>query len=135
MRAGAKCSSTGPFTAPDTHGRAAAPPGPIPIRADRMQRGKCCASSSTMRCLQQEGKRGRATGVVVLCNGRIMGGDSHFYYTGTYSCKNGRWRGETINHQHAEAPGINLAFGGRDVTCGFTGTYSHGEAEIDATAL
>ena len=83
----------------------------------------------------KEGKRGHATGVVVLCNGRIMGGDSHFYYTGSYTCKNGRWRGETINHQHAEAPGINLAFGGRDVPCGFTGIYSEDEAEIDATAL
>jgi len=83
----------------------------------------------------QEGKRGHATGVVVLCDGRIMGGDSHFYYTGAYTCKNGKWRGETINHQHAEALGINFAFGGRDVTCGFTGTYSEGEAEIDATAL
>jgi hypothetical protein len=89
----------------------------------------------TISVEMQEGKRGHATGVVVLCNGRIMGGDSHFYYTGAYTCKNGKWRGETINHQHAEAPGINFAFGGRDVTCGFTGTYSQGEAEIDATAL
>ena len=89
----------------------------------------------TIAVEMQEGKRGHATGVVVLCNGRIMGGDSHFYYTGAYTCNNGRWRGETINHQHAEAPGINLAFGGRDVPCGFTGTYSQGEAEIDATAL
>ena len=89
----------------------------------------------TISVEMQEGKRGHATGVVVLCNGRIMGGDSHFYYTGAYTCKNGKWRGETINHQHAEALGINLAFGGRDVTCGFTGTYSEGEAEINATGL
>ena len=89
----------------------------------------------TISVEMQEGKRGRATGVVVLCDGRIMGGDSHFYYTGAYTCDHGKWRGETINHQHTEAPGINLAFGGRDVPCGFTGTYSHGEAEIDATAL
>ena len=31
-------------------------------------------------------KRGHATGVVVLQGGRIMGGDSFFYYTGSYSC-------------------------------------------------
>jgi hypothetical protein len=89
----------------------------------------------TITVEMQEGKRGRATGVVVLCDGRIMGGDSHFYYTGTYTSKNGKWRGETINHQHAEAVGINLAFGGRDVPCGFTGSYSQGEAEFDGTAL
>ena len=82
-----------------------------------------------------DGKRGHATGVVVLTDGRIMGGDSFFYYTGTYTFRNGKWRGELITHQHTEAIGINLAFAGREVTCGFTGTYSGGEAEVEATAL
>jgi hypothetical protein len=89
----------------------------------------------TITVEMHEGKRGHATGVVFLCDGRIMGGDSHFYYTGTYTCKNGKWRGETINYQHAEAAGIIFAFGGRNVTCGFTGTYSRDRAEIDGTAL
>ena len=39
-------------------------------------------------------KRGHATGVVVLHDGRIMGGDSFFYYTGSYSYHKGKWRGE-----------------------------------------
>ena len=64
-----------------------------------------------------------------------MGGDSFFYYTGSYSQSRGKWRGEMIVHQHTEAPGLNLAFGGREVTCGFTGTYSEGSADIDGTAL
>jgi hypothetical protein len=80
-------------------------------------------------------KSGRATGVVVLQDGRIMGGDSFFYYTGSYSYSRGKWRGEMIVHQHAEAPGLNLVFGRREVTCGFTGTYSEGFADIDGTAL
>jgi hypothetical protein len=80
-------------------------------------------------------KRGRATGVVVLQNGRIMGGDSFFYYTGSYSFSRGKWRGEMIVNQHTEAPGLNLVFGGREVTCGFSGTYSDGSADIDGTAL
>ncbi len=82
-----------------------------------------------------EGKRGHATGVVVLTDGRIMGGDSFFYYTGSYTFRNGKWRGELITHQHTEAVGINLAFAGRVVTCGFTGTYSDGAADVEATAL
>jgi len=45
------------------------------------------------------------------------------------------WRGELITHQHTEAVGVNLAFGGREVACGFTGTYSDGEAEVQGTAL
>ena len=80
-------------------------------------------------------KRGHATGVVVLRGGVIMGGDSFFYYTGSYSQSRGKWRGEMIVHQHTEAPGLNLVFGGREVTCGFTGTYSEGIADIDGTAL
>ena len=80
-------------------------------------------------------KRGHATGVVVLQDGRILGGDSYFYYTGSYSFSRGKWRGEMMVHQHSEAPGLNLVFGGREVSCGFTGTYSDGAAEIDGTAL
>lgn len=80
-------------------------------------------------------KRGHATGIVVLRGGVIMGGDSFFYYTGSYTFARGKWRGEMIVHQHTEAPGLNLVFGGREVSCGFTGTYSEGIADIDGTAL
>jgi hypothetical protein len=80
-------------------------------------------------------KQGRATGIVVLRDGVIMGGDSFFYYTGSYSFSRGKWRGEMIVHQHTEAPGLNLVFGGREVTCGFTGSYAGGSADIDGTAL
>ena len=80
-------------------------------------------------------KRGHATGIVVLRGGVIMGGDSFFYYTGSYSHSRGKWRGQMIVHQHTEAPGLNLVFGGREVTCGFTGTYAEGIADIDGTAL
>src|SRR5437016_7645705 len=82
----------------------------------------------TLTIEMSHGKQGRATGVVVLCDGRIMGGDTFFYYTGSYTHKSGKWRGEMIVNQHTEAPGLNLAFGGREVTCGFTGTYSKGAA-------
>lgn len=82
-----------------------------------------------------DGKQGHATGVLVLCDGQIMGGDSYFYYTGRYTFERGKWRGELITHQHSEAVGINLAFGGGDVTCGFTGKYSRGAAEVQGTAL
>src|SRR5258706_3528743 len=83
----------------------------------------------------RDGKRGHATGVIVLCDGRIQGGDSYFYYTGTYSFKDGRWRGELITRQHTEAVGVNLAFGGREGACGFTGLYSDGGADVESTAL
>jgi hypothetical protein len=89
----------------------------------------------SIRIEMRDGKRGHATGVVILYDGRILGGDSYFYYTGSYSFKDGKWRGELITHQHTEAVGVNLAFGGREVTCGFTGLYSDGQAEVQGTAL
>jgi hypothetical protein len=89
----------------------------------------------SIRIDMRDGKRGHATGIIILSDGHILGGDSYFYYTGSYTFKNGKWRGELITHQHTEAVGVNLAFGGRGVACGFTGTYSDGEAEVQGTAL
>ncbi len=84
----------------------------------------------------ESGREGHATGIVVLRDGRLLGGDSYFYYTGSYSAAaNNKWRGELITHQHAQPAGLNLLFGGRTVSCGFTGTYSDGHAEADGTAL
>jgi hypothetical protein len=82
-----------------------------------------------------DGARGHATGVIVLRDGQILGGDSYFYYTGSYSCDDGKWRGELITHQHTVPAGLNLVFGGRDVGCGFTGSYNDRSAEVYGTAL
>ena len=41
----------------------------------------------------EEVKAGHATGIVVLRGGVILGGDSFFYYTGSYSYSRGKWRG------------------------------------------
>jgi hypothetical protein len=79
----------------------------------------------------RDGKRGQAKGVVVLCDGRIMGGDSYFYYTGSYTFRNGKWRGDMTVNQHTEAVGKTLVFGGREVTCGFSGDYSADGAEVE----
>jgi hypothetical protein len=89
----------------------------------------------TVRIEMRDAKRSYATGVLVLYDGRILGGDTYFYYTGSYSFKNGKWRGELITHQHTKAIGVSMLFGGREVSCGFTGTYSEGKAEVDGTAL
>jgi hypothetical protein len=89
----------------------------------------------SIRIDMKEGGRGHATGVIILCEGKILGGDAHFFYTGTYAFKNGKWRGELLTREHTKAVGVNMLFGGREVGCGFTGTYSDGEAEASGTAL
>ena len=82
-----------------------------------------------------EGGHGHATGVVVLRDGTIAGGDSHFYYTGSYTSDRGKWRGELTTNQHSKSAGVLPLFGGREVTCGFTGSYADDEAEVQGTAL
>ena len=89
----------------------------------------------TVETEMTDGGRGHATGVIVLIDGKIAGGDAHFYYTGSYTADNGKWRGELTTFQHAKSSGVLPLFGGREVTCGFTGSYAGGSADIDGTAL
>ena len=72
---------------------------------------------------------------MVLRDGRIHGGDAFFDYVGCYSCANGRWKGEIVNHQHTPSQGLSLVFGGHEVGIGFSGGYGDAGATAEATAL
>ena len=89
----------------------------------------------TVETEMTDGGRGRATGVIVLVDGRIAGGDAHFYYTGSYTADRGKWRGELTTHEHTKSAGTRPLFGGREVTCGFSGSYSADGALVQGTAL
>ena len=82
-----------------------------------------------------DGIEGGNTGVVVLLDGRIRGGDAFFDYIGTYTSANGRWKGELVNHEHTASQGERPVFGGREVGIGFSGTYTDEGAAAEATAL
>ena len=82
-----------------------------------------------------DGGRGRASGVIVLRDGKMAGGDSHFYYTGSYTAANGKWRGELTTNEHTKSVGDLPLFGGREVTSGFMGRYASDEAEASGAAL
>jgi hypothetical protein len=75
------------------------------------------------------------SGVMLLMNGRILGGDAFFYYLGSYSSADGRWKGEILNQEHTPAKGENPVFGGHEVGIGFAGTCDGQGAELEATAL
>jgi hypothetical protein len=91
----------------------------------------------TIQIEMTDGGQGRANGVIVLHDGKIAGGDSYFYYTGSYSADRGggKWRGELTTNEHTKSAGSLPLFGGREVTCGFTGAYSADAAEVNGTAL
>jgi hypothetical protein len=82
-----------------------------------------------------DGVTGGNTGVVVLDRGRIRGGDAFFYYVGSYSSADGRWKGGFINYEHAPSHRDHPLFGGHDVGIGFSGTYTENGADTEATAL
>ena len=89
----------------------------------------------TIQIEMTDGGHGRANGVIVLHDGKIAGCDSYFYYTGSYRGDRGKWRGELITNEHTKSAGTRPLFGGREVTCGFTGAYSADTAEVNGTAL
>jgi hypothetical protein len=76
-----------------------------------------------------------STGMVVVRDGTILGAGPHIYYTGSYSFKDGRVKGEIVINTHTPSPGDQLFFGATDVGVGISGTYEGDEAEWSITAL
>jgi hypothetical protein len=75
------------------------------------------------------------SGVMLLMDGRILGGDAFFYYLGSYTSADGRWKGEIVHQEHTPAKGENPVFGGYQVGIGFSGTCNEQGAELEAIAL
>lgn len=80
-----------------------------------------------------DGVDGGLTGVMLLFDGRILGGDASFYYLGAYSSANGRWKGQILNQEHTPARGS--IFAGYEVGIGFSGSCDDAGGEFEATAL
>lgn len=89
----------------------------------------------SLRIDMLDGVEGSNTGVMVMRDGIIRGGDTYFYYVGSYSFADGKWKGELTNHEHTPTYGERPVFGRKEVGIGFTGTYGDDSAEADAMAL
>jgi len=82
-----------------------------------------------------DGITGGHTGVMLLRDGRILGGDAFFYYLGAYSSANGRWKGECVNQEPTPAKSEHPLFGGYEVGIGFSGHCDDKGADMEAIAL
>ncbi|NVN86545.1 MAG: hypothetical protein HXX15_10705 [Rhodopseudomonas sp.] len=82
-----------------------------------------------------DGVEGRLTGMLLLSDGRILGGDAFFYYQGTYTSALGRWKGQILNQEHTPAKIEHPIFGGHEVGIGFSGSCDQEAAELEAMAL
>jgi hypothetical protein len=43
---------------------------------------------------------GGGTGVVGLRDGTLRGGNSFYYFIGSYGCSSGKWKGELTTQEH-----------------------------------
>jgi hypothetical protein len=82
-----------------------------------------------------DGVVGGADGVMVLRDGKLLGGTEFFYYVGTYTCSGAKWKGELTNQEHRPAPAKFPTAGKGQVAFGFNGTYTDHGAQYYATAL
>jgi hypothetical protein len=72
-------------------------------------------------------------GVFFLQNGVLWGGGTFMYSTGSYSCKDGIFKGDCVVNPHTPAPASHLYFNARDIGVGLSGTYEGDQAELTAT--
>jgi hypothetical protein len=84
-----------------------------------------------------DGVRGRDSGVTILRDGQLISGGSHFWSLGTYTAKDGTWKGQFSTSQHTEFPDPTMQPVFRDsvVNSGFSGTYTDDGAEVFGTTL
>jgi hypothetical protein len=75
------------------------------------------------------------TGVMLFHDGRVLGGDGFFYYLGSYTSANGRWKAEILNQEHTPAKGEVPVFGGHEIGIGISGSCDQSGAEAEAVAL
>lgn len=83
----------------------------------------------------RDGVDGGADGVMILRDGTMLGGTEYFYFVGTYTSSNGKWKGEFTNEEHTPAPIMRPMARKGSVSIGFSGTYCDNDAQIDLTAL
>jgi hypothetical protein len=84
-----------------------------------------------------DGVKGRASGIIILRDGVLLGGDPYFWSVGSYTVGNGTWKGDLVTNQHTPSR-TNLTsplFGGREVASGFSGTFGDGDSEVFGTTL
>ena len=74
-------------------------------------------------------------GVVVPLDGVMLGGGPYTYYTGSYSFKDGIFKGELVLNQHNFPPPSHVFFNAKNVGIGVSGTYEGDQAELTGTAL
>jgi len=86
----------------------------------------------SLNAKSRDGAADDVGGVLILRDGQIHGGDAYVYYTGSYECTAGSWKGKMTSAEHTPT-GRPMA--ARVQHIGFFGTYTDAGARVDAMAL
>jgi hypothetical protein len=79
-----------------------------------------------------DGSSAEVGGILILRDGKCFGGDSYVYYTGTYECAEGKWKGQIMSREHTTTTRPMVE---RVQSIEFNGMYNDSSAEVDATVL
>ena len=85
----------------------------------------------------QDGRTGKGSGVVMIRDGKIVGGDAYLFYTGSYTVKDNTFKGEVLVQRHTTSrDNDNPLFGGPNpVGIGVSGTFTDTAGLMNGTAL
>lgn len=77
---------------------------------------------------------GAGAGVVVLQGGKLRGGDSRLYYTGSYTETGDQLTAQVVTELHTNAPGSGSVFGRDHANISLRGTTKGDSAQVTGTA-
>ncbi len=91
----------------------------------------------SIRIQMLDGVEGHDSGVTILRDGQLISGGPYFWSLGSYTAGNGTWKGHFATNQHTDFPDplVRPLFNKREVTSGFSGTYTDEGAEVFGTTL
>ena len=84
-----------------------------------------------------DGVKGRDSGVIILRDGKLLGGGPYFWSVGSYTVGNGTWKGELTTNQHTPLADrfLRPLSRGQETTSGFSGTFTDDAAQVFGTTL
>lgn len=85
-----------------------------------------------LTAISRDGVADEVSGVLILRDGQVHGGDAFVYYTGNYESSAGKWQGRITSQEHTPT-GRPMATTIQHI--GFLGTYNDAGAKVDAMAL
>jgi hypothetical protein len=114
--------------------------GYLPGLYPRFSNGTLFAMRNGLYSLQMhmlDGVKGRDSGVIILRDGKLIGGGPYFWSIGTYTVGDGTWKGQFTTNQHTPLPDrfARPLAGGQEVTSGFSGTFTDDGSEVFGTSL